>query len=282
MKKIHIPAFLIILVSIFFIAIGIRIFIGQPCYISSSSMENTLLEGDYVWLDRLSYGARLPERFSDIPLLNIFTWIIPLREADEKNDWGYNRIHGTKKPELLSIAVYNPTRRSNVLVVKRIAGLPGDTVALIGGRLQVNGCLIKEPKDIRRTRKSDPVEFPKNTKWNTHDYGPIIVPAKGLSLELNSENFAWVQSMALEEGNSLSYTDSSYICNEDTVSCYTFCENYYFMLGDNRRNSLDSRFTGFIPERSIEGTIRLVLFSNDTSSFLGIAFRTNRLLRLVK
>ena len=280
--KSHTLAWVIMFVSIFIIAVSLRIFVGQPCYIPSSSMENTLLTGDYVWLNRLTYGARLPERFADIPLLNVFTWIGPLRKADKKNDWGYRRIRGQKKPALHDIAVYHPVLRPEVLVVKRIAGLPGDTVALVGGRLQVNGRLVKEPEGIRCTRKSDPVEFPKDTEWSSHDYGPIVVPAKGLCLELNPGNYAWIQSMALEEGNYISHTDSSYLCNGDTVSCYTFRENYYFMLGDNRRNSLDSRYTGFIPERCLEGTIGLVLFSTDSSSPLGIAFRTKRLLRHVK
>lgn len=281
-KKSHISSWLLMFAGIFVFAILLRVFIGQPCYIPSSSMENTLLTGDYVWLNKLTYGARLPGRFADIPLLNIFTWIKPLREADQKNDWGYHRVSGFKSPALHDVAVFTPEAMPGVLVVKRISGLPGDTVSLVSGRLHVNGRLIPEPKGVLRTRHDEPVEFPKGTTWTSHNYGPVVVPKAGMHLTLTPENYAWIQPMALAEGNYLSQSDSSFLCNGYTVSAYTFGRNYYFMLGDNRRNSLDSRYTGFIPESSLEGTIGFVLFSNDTSSPLGIAFRTKRLFKTVK
>ena len=57
--------------------------IGEPCTVPSGSMEPTLLCGDRLWINKLAYGGRFPSRWADIPLLNVFTWIRPLRLADE-------------------------------------------------------------------------------------------------------------------------------------------------------------------------------------------------------
>ena len=76
-----------IIVIVVFTCVLIRLFLGEPCYIPSESMEPTLCTGDWVWVDKASCGALLPDRFADIPLLNVFTWITFLREKDLKNNW---------------------------------------------------------------------------------------------------------------------------------------------------------------------------------------------------
>ena len=70
-----------------FVCVFIRIAVGKPCVVPSGSMEPTLLCGDRLWINKLAYGGRLPKRWADIPLLNVFTWIRPLRIADEQNHW---------------------------------------------------------------------------------------------------------------------------------------------------------------------------------------------------
>ena len=62
-----------IIVIVVFTCVLIRLFLGEPCYIPSESMEPTLCTGDWVWVDKASCGALLPDRFADIPLLNVFT-----------------------------------------------------------------------------------------------------------------------------------------------------------------------------------------------------------------
>ena len=69
-----------IIVIVVFTCVLIRLFLGEPCYIPSESMEPTLCTGDWVWVDKASCGALLPDRFADIPLLNVFTWITFLRD----------------------------------------------------------------------------------------------------------------------------------------------------------------------------------------------------------
>lgn len=103
-----------------FICVFIRIFLGEPCYIPSESMEPTLQTGDWVWVNKVSYGALLPERFADIPLLNIFTWITPLRKIDEENNWKWGRMVGWEKPQEYDVIVFRSPENRNILLTKRV------------------------------------------------------------------------------------------------------------------------------------------------------------------
>ena len=98
----------------------LRIFVGEPCYIPSESMESTLHVGDYVWVDKISYGALLPSRFADIPLLNVFTWFDCLRMADEKNHWKTKRLKGRNEPQVRDVVVFRNPQNRNILLVKRV------------------------------------------------------------------------------------------------------------------------------------------------------------------
>ena len=118
---------IIVLLSIF-----IRIAIGEPCYIPSASMEPTIMTGDWLWINKSTYGGRLPERWADIPLINIFTHITALRQADENNNWGYHRLPGFKKPAAGDVIVFNNPEKEETLLVKRIVTMlyKGDTIVL--------------------------------------------------------------------------------------------------------------------------------------------------------
>ena len=114
-KKI-ILIFIILITTVIFL----RVFIGEHCSVPSPSMSPTIMTGDYLWINKFAYGANLPVRFADIPLLNIFTWIPSLREADMKNDWGYHRFPGPQKPQVNDIVVFFSVEDENTLFVKRI------------------------------------------------------------------------------------------------------------------------------------------------------------------
>ncbi|RNC63770.1 signal peptidase I [Proteiniphilum sp. X52] len=113
--------FVHLFLSIFFIAILIRTFIGEPCRISSGSMEPTVMAGDWLWIDKVSYGAILPARWSDIPLVNIFTWIPSLREKDMETNWGYHRLKGLRMPQENDLIIFKSPENKEVLLVKRIS-----------------------------------------------------------------------------------------------------------------------------------------------------------------
>ena len=103
-----------------FLCVNIRVLLGEPCYVPSGSMEPTLCVGDWVWVDKASYGALLPTRFSDVPLVNVFTWIQPLREWDERNNWHKRRMPGWREPKVDDLVVFHNPSNPRQLLVKRI------------------------------------------------------------------------------------------------------------------------------------------------------------------
>lgn len=103
------------------LSIYIRVFIGEPTKVSSSSMEPTIKSGDWLWVNKVDYGPILPRRWADIPLLNIATWIPDFREKDIRTDWGYRRVKGLEAPKVNDIVVFNSPENIDVLLVKRIS-----------------------------------------------------------------------------------------------------------------------------------------------------------------
>lgn len=111
--------FLVIGVSVL-CAVFLRLFIGEPCYISSASMEPTIMVGDWLWIDKASYGSLLPNRLSEIPIVNIFTWNKKLRNQDLNSDWGHHRMKGLEIPKKNDIVVFKSPDETEVLLVKRV------------------------------------------------------------------------------------------------------------------------------------------------------------------
>lgn len=194
---------------IILLIIVFRLFIGEPCHIPSPSMEPTLLVGDWLWLDKTTYGGKLPKRFADIPILNIFTWIPFLREADLKNDWGDCRFPGIRKPLPDDIVVFFNPQNKEELYVKRI-----DTVIRQGDSIVVDSC-----------------------------------------------NYALIEEIARKDKKEIKIIRDSVFIENNHVLYYQAEHDYYFMKGDNEKNSLDSRDYGYIPEESIVGKINTIIFS---------------------
>lgn len=104
-------------------------------------------------------------------------------------------------------------------------------------------------------------------KWTLDNMGPFVVPKKGMKIDLNQETYSLYRDVIIYENNLLKEIDSVYYINNSKINTYTFKQDYYFMLGDNRKFSIDSRFWGFIPESNIIGKIQCVLYSNYQSKF---------------
>jgi signal peptidase I len=119
-----------LLLVVIFTAIFIRLFVGEPCYVASASMEPAILTGDWLWINKAVYGSRMPRRWADIPLINAFTHIARLRNADAISDWGYNRLSGYAQPQVGDIVVFNSPENEELLLIKRIAEIQqrGDTL----------------------------------------------------------------------------------------------------------------------------------------------------------
>jgi signal peptidase I len=112
--------------------------------------------------------------------------------------------------------------------------------------------------------------YPKNKTfgWTIDHYGPLIIPYKGMTIQLNQRNYQLYERTInrLEQGK-LKERNGCYYLDGVPATHYIFQHNYYFMMGDNRNNSNDSRYWGFVPEENIVGKATLVLFSNDWEGF---------------
>ena len=126
----------------------------------------------------------------------------------------------------------------------------------------------------------------KNTKWTVDDYGPIWIPAKGSSVQIDLENLPFYERIIkVYEGNDLKVDrDGTILINGQKADSYTFKMDYYWMMGDNRQNSADSRFWGYVPEDHIVGRPVFIWLSLDKDKNWGQKgkIRWNRLFHSVK
>ncbi|MFH1161217.1 MAG: signal peptidase I [bacterium] len=132
----------------------------------------------------------------------------------------------------------------------------------------------------------DPNIFPHDStyRWNVDNYGPILVPRKGMTVTLTPGNIVLFKRIIdVFEDNDLEINGDKIFINGKETSTYTFKMDYYWMMGDNRHNSADSRYWGFVPEDHIVGEAVFVWLSLDPKKTLFDGkIRWNKLLRIVK
>ncbi|HWZ34642.1 MAG TPA: signal peptidase I [Mucilaginibacter sp.] len=123
---------------------------------------------------------------------------------------------------------------------------------------------------------------PHDYHWNVDNYGPIIIPKKGWTVKLDSVTYPlYERCIAVYEHNKVQVTGNDILINGKKADSYTFQMNYYWMMGDNRHDSDDSRFWGFVPEDHIVGKALFIWLSlDDQGSFLG-KIRWSRFFKIV-
>ncbi|WP_337746080.1 signal peptidase I [Hallella sp.] len=400
------------LVAVYFI----NLFLFQNYVIPSSSLEKSLLTGDYLFVSKVSYGPRIPQTPLNMPLTQHTLPLIQAKSYIEWPHWDYRRMKGLGKVQLNDIVVFNypagdtivtepayqsfdyygmvyslgqqiyeqnfadavnpanlnrqeqydyfkmiynlgrnyiannpntygsidsrPTdRRENY--VKRCVGLPGQTLQIKNRIIYLNGKANKEPDNVQYTyyvklkgnlpddfmhdlgismedltslnqngylpltkkaakalsARKDLVAsvrlntdqyvgdlYPLNavTGWTRDNYGPVWIPQKGKSIRLTMDNIAvYERPIRIYEGNDLEVKNGHIYINGKIANSYTFKMDYYWMMGDNRHNSADSRYWGFVPEDHIVGKPIFIWWSSDPDrkGFEGV--RWSRLFRWV-
>lgn len=251
-KLFSLKRFLILLLFAVILAFGSKVFIAEAYRIPTSSMETTLSAGDYVIVNKFSYGPRTPDYlpFTSIKIPSIK---FPMISNIERND-----VLIFDFPDILKTDF--PNGKSNY--IKRCVALPGDTLSIINRKVIVNGKPLDELQTLHfsRTRSKylgvpNKFIYPHDSEWNEDNYGPLVIPKKGVTVQLSQRNYSrWVDLIIFEnrEQNITTSSNKIFVDDEEIVS-YTFKNNYYFFLGDNRDESFDSRFWGFVPEQNIIG-----------------------------
>ena len=252
--------------SLLFAAIAaflIITFVIQNTRIPTGSMEDTILVGDFVLVNKFIYGSSSPH-------------YIPFTEIKIP----YFTLPAFRDPHRKDIVVFEwPGERDNlraselgVNYVKRCIGIPGDTIQIIDKVVFVNGKPFWIPSHIKYLNPFakpkgyiEPRIFPKGMPWNEDNYGPLIVPKKGFTINLNVNNVEqWRTTIDREYGKRVVGIEGNHVTIEGKpVTSYTFKKDYYFMMGDNRDDSLDSRFWGFVPRDAVVGEAFITLFSWD-------------------
>lgn len=205
------------------LALLVRTFLYEPFNIPSTSMVPNLLVGDYLFISKYSYGY---SRYS-----------FPLGMG------GFEGRIMAKEPARGDVVVFKLPTDTNIDYIKRIVGLPGDTIQVINGRLYIND---------------------------------VIVPREVLGMQSYSKELAGTENVmayteTLPGGVKHTIYEESDNGPLDNTEKYTVPEGHYFMMGDNRDNSRDSRvldLVGYVPFDNVEGRAELIFFSTNGTARL--------------
>ena len=250
------------------LAIVMRVFFFASFSIPSPSMEPTILAGDQIIVNKLIPGPRVYKNFN-------------FREGGKVET---RRFKGSRAIRRNDVLVFNFPYTDwdklemdlSVNYVKRCVAIPGDTFYIDNGIYKVKGCAdvlgnYQAQYDFAQIREEDiPPEifhcFPggPDYSWNVRNFGPLYIPRKGDTLQIDSKNISLYRNLIRYETNKKIETrDNTVYLDNEPLQSYMFQQNYYFMSGDLVRDSRDSRYWGVLPEDHIIGKAAFVWKSKD-------------------
>lgn len=322
--------------------------------IPSGSMEGTQLIGDYLFVSKMSYGARMPFTPLSVPFLESTIGSGQIKTYWDGIKLPYFRLPGLATVKNGDIVVFNKPDEADIQnslpvdvrtnLIKRCIAISGDEFMMRKGQVYINGKAFKNAEmqqnsylvdlentamnpqvfqdmniEIRRqidthtfemiipneniaafsafsnvkslkpyveaANTYDEAIFPHNDKfkWNEDNYGPLVIPKKGMSVPLNDSTLVlYRRAIEVYEGNQVQVEGNQVLINGAPARHYTLKMNYYWMMGDNRHNSLDSRFWGYVPEDHIIGKAMVTWMSLDPNKSLLSKVRWNRIMKPIR
>jgi len=315
----------------------IRTFFIEAYQIPTSSMEKSLLRGDFLFVSKVNYGARVPMTPISFPFVHQELPLTGGKSYSEALKLPYYRLPGVEKIENNDIVVFNypgeddrPTdKKTNY--IKRCVAIAGDSLKVVNGLVYINGKaaqvavngqmsyamqtstavgrrdlekidiseygtngtgyyelfmteenkdqLAKFPGIVDITPKIDKAgkypeifpHIPDQLPWSRDNYGSIYVPKKGDVLPINSSTM-WIYKDLIEKyENNPTYAikDGKAYIDGKEITEYKVNMNYYFMMGDNRHRSADSRYWGFVPEDHVVGKALFIWMSIEQNGIYG-------------
>lgn len=253
-----------ILILTILIAVFLKTCVVEAYRIPSASMENTLLVGDFLLANKFIYGAQSP-KYIPFTSIELPPLRLPAITVPRRGDVLVFRLPEYAQERYPSFSTS---------YVKRCVAIPGDTISIVNRKVIVNGEAIAQPQYAKKGTRSifpegygDSRIFPKGSKYNEDNYGPLVVPRQGDTLHLDHDTFMAAKGVVEHEGHDIRLGPENHVTIDGIVQArYVVQKNYYFVIGDNRDNSLDSRFWGFVPEDFIIGKAFLIYWSWDEGS----------------
>ncbi|NBO70482.1 MAG: signal peptidase I [Bacteroidetes bacterium] len=253
--------------AIFFIMIVNGLLFGS-FVVPTGSMENTVATGDFVFVNRLVYAPSTPQM---VPFINK-----PLP---------FFRFPGYSTPKVGDVIVFiYPGDRDDIeprdftYYLKRCMAIAGDTLEIRNTKVYVNGKEVGLPLDGKFDLSMEPPaefkdqwlqaqkehSFPIGRGYTRDDWGPMRIPKSGDIVKLDKQSILEWQTFIRREGHTLAVEGEKIFIDGKETTSFTVKRDYCFGLGDNRNNSEDSRYWGFIPVENIIGTPMIVYWSWDT------------------